>query len=59
MQIQTLEDKDALAFCTRDEGHFFDRKAVAVKPAKMQKIAVAFANADGGEFVVGIADSGD
>lgn len=59
MQIQTLEDKDALAFCTRDEGHFFDRKAGGVKPAKMQKIAVAFANADGGEFVVGIADSGD
>jgi ATP-dependent DNA helicase RecG len=59
MQIQTLDDKDALTFCTRDEGHFFDRKAVGLKPAKMQKIAMAFANADGGEFVVGIADSSD
>jgi ATP-dependent DNA helicase RecG len=59
MQIQTLEDKEAIEFCVREEGHFFDRKAVGIRPAKMQKIAVAFANADGGEFVVGIADSGD
>ncbi len=26
MQIQTLDDKDALTFCTRDEGHFLTGK---------------------------------
>lgn len=59
MLIQTIHDNEACEFCTREEGHFFDRKAFEVKAAKMQKIAVAFANADGGDFVVGIADSKD
>jgi ATP-dependent DNA helicase RecG len=59
MLIQTIDYKDAHEFCTREEGHFFDRKAIGVKGAKIQKIAVAFANADGGEFVVGIEDSAD
>jgi ATP-dependent DNA helicase RecG len=45
--------------CTRDEDHFFDRKAMPLKGAKVQKIAVAFANADGGEFYVGVADTAD
>jgi ATP-dependent DNA helicase RecG len=35
---------------------FFDRKSAAIKGAKLQKVAVAFANADGGEIYVGIAD---
>jgi ATP-dependent DNA helicase RecG len=59
MQIKTIEESDAIALCEAEETHFFDKKATAIKPAKIQKIAVAFANADGGEFVVGIADSGD
>lgn len=59
MLIQTIEGRDALEFCTRDEGHFFDRKAIGIKPARIQKVAVAFANADGGEFVIGISDSKD
>lgn len=59
MLIQTIDENDAHEFCTRDEGHFFDRKAIGIKAAKLQKIAVAFANADGSEFVVGIADSKD
>jgi ATP-dependent DNA helicase RecG len=59
MLIETIHDKDAYDLCTRQEGHFFDRKAIGVKGAKIQKIAVAFANADGGEFVIGIVDSAD
>jgi ATP-dependent DNA helicase RecG len=59
MLIETIDEKDAFSFCTRDESHFFDRKAIGIKGAKIQKIAVAFANADGGEFVVGLADSAD
>lgn len=56
MKIVELSEKDALYYCERDEDHFFDRKAFGIKGAKIQKIAVAFANADGGEFVVGIDD---
>lgn len=37
-------------------GPLFDRKAYGLKGDKVQRIAVAFANADGGEFVVGVAD---
>ena len=48
-----------MALSTREESHFYDRKSKGIKSAKIQKIAVAFANADGGEFVVGIADDND
>jgi ATP-dependent DNA helicase RecG len=57
MNIKNLSSSDALAFCSRQEDHFFDRKAFDIKPAKVQKIAVAFANADGGEVIMGVADS--
>lgn len=57
MMITNLDTADALDYCSRLESHFYDRKAFEIKSAKIQKIAVAFANSDGGEFVVGIADS--
>ncbi len=56
MEIRKLSKKDALHYCTREEDHFFERKAFGLKGEKVQRIAVAFANADGGEFVVGVAD---
>lgn len=56
MIVKTIDHDDAISFCGKQEDHFFDRKAFEIKPSKIQKIAVAFANADGGEFVVGIAD---
>ncbi|MBW2742247.1 MAG: putative DNA binding domain-containing protein [Deltaproteobacteria bacterium] len=56
MIVKTIDHDDAISLCEKQEDHFFDRKAYEIKPAKIQKIAVAFANADGGEFVVGIAD---
>jgi ATP-dependent DNA helicase RecG len=59
MQTKTVSVIDALSLATRQEDHFFDRKAAAIKGAKLQKIAVAFANADGGEAFVGIADERD
>ncbi len=59
MQTKTVSAADALLLSTRQEDHFFDRKAAAIKGAKLQKIAVAFANADGGEVFVGIADTKD
>jgi len=42
-----------------EESHFYDRKAASIKGKKVQKIAVALANADGGEFVIGIGDDKD
>jgi len=53
---RNLSFEEALELCTRQEDHFFDRKAFEIAPAKIERIAVAFANADGGEFVVGICD---
>jgi ATP-dependent DNA helicase RecG len=40
----------------RDESHFFDLKQQASLGKSIQKLAVAFSNADGGEFVIGIRD---
>ena len=59
MQVLTVPDADALRLASRDEDHFYDRKAAAISGAKLQKVAVAFANADGGEVYVGIADDSD
>ncbi len=59
MKEKRLSPDDVLALACREEGHFFDRKAKEVDGKKIQKVAVAFANADGGDFVVGIKDDND
>ncbi len=59
MHTRVISEKDALALCQQEESHFFDRKAKQIDGKKIQKIAVAFANSDGGEFVIGIADDKD
>lgn len=59
MDTKTISSADALRVSSLQESHFMDRKAAAIKGAKLQKIAVAFANADGGEIYVGIADDDD
>ncbi len=56
MNTRTIELDEADDLSTRDESHFYDRKSFLIKGAGVQKISVAFANADGGEFIVGIAD---
>ncbi|MBW2142586.1 MAG: putative DNA binding domain-containing protein [Deltaproteobacteria bacterium] len=59
MNIRTITEDEANDFSTRQESHFFDRKSASIKGKKIQKISVAFANADGGEFVIGISDDKD
>lgn len=59
MITRTISDEDAGKLCTRNEDHFFDRKAAQIQPSKLLKHVVAFANADGGELLVGIADDKD
>jgi ATP-dependent DNA helicase RecG len=59
MKEKTLSEYEILALSSRQEGHFYDRKAKELDGKKIQKIAVAFANADGGDFIVGIKDNKD
>ncbi|MDY0147133.1 MAG: ATP-binding protein [Halothiobacillus sp.] len=59
MHTRTITEQEALALASAEESHFFDRKALSIDGKKIQKVAVAFANADGGEFVIGIADDKD
>jgi ATP-dependent DNA helicase RecG len=54
-----VSPEEALALVEREESHFFDKKAVGVSGKQVQKIAVALANADGGEFLIGVADEKD
>jgi ATP-dependent DNA helicase RecG len=57
MKESEITETDYIAIAEKEESHVFDHKALAISGAKTQKIAVAFANADGGDFVIGIADS--
>lgn len=59
MKTREISPEEAFDFAARDESHFYDRKALGIKPNKIEKIAVAFSNADGGEFVIGILDDSD
>ena len=55
-QVKELSTEEIIRLCSRDESHFFDYKAYDGSGGGIQKIASAFANADGGEFIIGIAD---
>lgn len=59
MKDKILTEHDILELSSRQESHFYDRKAKAIDGKKIQKICTAFANADGGDFIVGIKDNKD
>lgn len=59
MKDKLLTEQDVLELSKRQESHFYDRKAKEIDGKKLQKISVAFANADGGDFIVGIKDDKD
>ena len=40
------------------EGQFFERKSARIKPLEILRHLVAFANAEGGQLVIGIEDDG-
>ena len=50
IDIQTLQ--------TQSEGQQFDRKSFRIEAKSLAVIAVAFANADGGDIAIGIEDNG-
>lgn len=58
METTTLNDAQISAITRLAEGHFYDRKSARISPAKLTKAMSGFANADGGELVVGIEDDG-
>ncbi len=45
-------------YCFEPENQFFDRKSARIKPLDILKHLVAFANAEGGQLVIGIEDDG-
>lgn len=55
--VNQLTDKQLLEVLSYTEGHFLDLKAKEIKPSKLTKAISAFANADGGEVYVGIAEN--
>ncbi|MFZ0570069.1 MAG: ATP-binding protein [Rhodomicrobium sp.] len=57
MNVRDITWEEALILISREESHFFDKKSRDVAPRQIEKLAVAFANADGGELVIGIADA--
>ena len=58
MPIEVFEITDAQVqeILSLPEGHFHDIKAKEIKPSKLTRTISAFANADGGEFYVGIQE---
>ena len=57
MNTNTLHDLSF--YCFNNENQFFDRKSARIKPLDILKHLVAFANAEGGQLVLGIEDNGD
>ncbi len=56
MTIQTISKIEANEIIGRQESHYFDLKSIDLQPAKLQKYVTSFANADGGQIVIGIED---
>jgi ATP-dependent DNA helicase RecG len=51
-----IDEGQAAKVLAEEEGHFLDLKSTAIKPAKLTATISAFANADGGELYIGIAE---
>lgn len=56
MPDRTIEPQDALQLIDRQESQLWEQKSASARGAAIQKIGVALANTDGGEFIVGIED---
>ncbi|MBT1035446.1 putative DNA binding domain-containing protein [Canibacter sp. lx-45] len=51
--------RDLYFYCSEPENQFFDRKSARIKPLDILRHLVAFANAEGGQLVIGIEDTGE
>lgn len=59
MQTSLLNNYEAWGLLHREEGHFLDNKAKEIQPKRLTKPLSAFANADGGELMIGISEPED
>lgn len=57
MNTVTISIEDAEKLLGRDEGHFLDYKGRDILPARLTRTVSAFANADGGEILLGISEN--
>ncbi|MCI0559008.1 MAG: putative DNA binding domain-containing protein [Nitrososphaera sp.] len=57
VEVYTISDKQLQQILSYIEGHFLDLKAKEIQPSKLTKAISAFANADGGELYIGIAET--
>src|SRR5438270_504444 len=56
VDVRPVSPSEALELVNRAESHFWEQKSVRTAGASLQKIGCALANADGGEFIVGLDD---
>jgi ATP-dependent DNA helicase RecG len=59
MHTREISQPESIELSSRAESHFFEKKSRSVSGKAIQKIVVAFANSDGGELLIGIADKND
>ena len=57
MNVREISADEIGSILERDESHFFDFKGRDVGPRQIEKSCVAFANADGGELIIGISEN--
>lgn len=58
IRFYEISDRQLEQILKHIEGHFLDLKRKEIKPSKLTESISAFANADGGELFIGIAESG-
>lgn len=56
IEVREITDKQRDTILNLSEGHFADLKAKEIQPAKLSKTISSFANTDGGELYIGIAE---
>ena len=56
IEVITITTEQANRILQYEESHFFDLKSIDIKPGKLSKSISAFANADGGELLIGICE---
>jgi ATP-dependent DNA helicase RecG len=57
IEVYEISDRQVEQILSYTEGHFLDLKAKEIKPSKLTKAISGFANADGGELYIGVAES--
>ncbi len=58
-EVRKISEQDAITFLNEEEDHFFDVTQKDYKGEAVQKKCAAFANADGGDLLIGIHDRKD